>query len=126
MNDNVSFKNVSFESFSMIVSVIHENGTISEFPGYTSSKEKEEEDDEEEEEEEEEEDEEEEEKEEEESEKNGSNDASEMGSNSESPGYAAFDNEAESDLESTARSEPKCNVMEDTCESGVRPKPDSS
>ncbi|GJQ97324.1 hypothetical protein Tco_0008463 [Tanacetum coccineum] len=65
---------------------------------------------EEEEEEEEEEDEEEEEKEEEESEKNGSNDASEMGSNSESPGYAAFDNEAESDLESTARSEPKCNV----------------
>ncbi|GKB40855.1 ribonuclease H-like domain-containing protein [Tanacetum coccineum] len=37
-----------------------------------------------------------------------------MGSNSESSGYAASDNEVESDLESTARSEPKCKEMEDT------------
>ncbi|GKG59379.1 hypothetical protein Tco_0605030, partial [Tanacetum coccineum] len=46
-----------------------------------------------------------------------------MRSNSESSGYAASDNEVESDLESTARSEPKCKKMEDTCESGFRPKP---
>nr|GEW19032.1 reverse transcriptase domain-containing protein [Tanacetum cinerariifolium] len=50
----------------------------------------------------------------EESEKKGSKEASEMGSNSESPGYAAFDNEAESNLKSTARSEPKCKEVEDT------------
>nr|GEY11557.1 putative reverse transcriptase domain-containing protein [Tanacetum cinerariifolium] len=56
------------------------------------------------------------EEEEEESEKKGLKEASEMGSNSKSPGYAAFDNEAESDIESTARSEPKCKEMEDTCE----------
>ncbi|GJV88353.1 hypothetical protein Tco_1532291 [Tanacetum coccineum] len=37
-----------------------------------------------------------------------SKEASEIGSNSESLGYAAIDNEVESDLESTARSEPKC------------------
>ncbi|GJU17521.1 hypothetical protein Tco_1145487, partial [Tanacetum coccineum] len=43
----------------------------------------------------------------EESEKKGSKEASEMGSNSESSGYAASDDEVESDLESTARSEPK-------------------
>ncbi|GJW36534.1 hypothetical protein Tco_0059454 [Tanacetum coccineum] len=60
------------------------------------------------------------------SEKKGLKEASEIGSNSESSGYAAFDNEVESDLESTARSEPKCKEMEDTYESGVRPKPDSS
>nr|GEU48425.1 hypothetical protein [Tanacetum cinerariifolium]GEU52484.1 hypothetical protein [Tanacetum cinerariifolium] len=40
-----------------------------------------------------------------------------MGSNSESLGYAAFDNEVESNLESRARSEPKCKEMENTCES---------
>ncbi|GJR81198.1 hypothetical protein Tco_0151983 [Tanacetum coccineum] len=38
-----------------------------------------------------------------------------MGSISESPSYAAFDNEAESDLESTTMSEPKCKEMKDTC-----------
>ncbi|GJU54096.1 hypothetical protein Tco_1227810 [Tanacetum coccineum] len=63
--------------------MISKDGTISEFPGYTSSKEKEEEDDEEEEEEEEN----------EESEKKGSKETSEMRSNSESSGYAASDNE---------------------------------
>nr|GEX11248.1 reverse transcriptase domain-containing protein [Tanacetum cinerariifolium] len=42
-----------------------------------------------------------------------------MMSNSEPPGYAAIDNEVESDLESTTRSEPKCKEMEDTCESGI-------
>ncbi|GJT36962.1 hypothetical protein Tco_0936827 [Tanacetum coccineum] len=36
------------------------------------------------------------------------------------------DNEVESDLESTTRSEPKCKEMEDTYESDVQPKPDSS
>nr|GEZ93829.1 reverse transcriptase domain-containing protein [Tanacetum cinerariifolium] len=61
-----------------------------------------------------------------ESKKKGSKEALEMGSNSESSGYAASDNEVESDLESTTRSEPKCKEMEDTCESGIWPKPDSS
>ncbi|GJR49869.1 hypothetical protein Tco_1400390 [Tanacetum coccineum] len=60
----------------------------------------------------------------EESKKKGSKEASEIGSNSESSGYATSDNEVESDLESTVRSEPKCKEMEDTCESGIRPKPD--
>ncbi|GJY28472.1 putative reverse transcriptase domain-containing protein [Tanacetum coccineum] len=50
---------------------------------------------------------EEEEEEKEESEKKGSKEASEMRSNSKSPCYAASDNEVESDLESTSRSEPK-------------------
>ncbi|GJX12548.1 putative reverse transcriptase domain-containing protein [Tanacetum coccineum] len=49
--------------------------------------------------------------------------ASEIGSNSESPCYVAIDNEAKSDLESTTRSEPKCKEMEDTCESGVQIAP---
>ncbi|GJX84486.1 putative reverse transcriptase domain-containing protein [Tanacetum coccineum] len=105
--------------------MISKDGTISEFLGYTSSKEEEEEDDEEEDEEEEEEDEEEDEEEEEEedeeeekeeSEKKRSKEALEMGSNSEPLCYAAINNEVESDLESTARSEPKCKEMEDTCE----------
>ncbi|GJT59295.1 reverse transcriptase domain-containing protein [Tanacetum coccineum] len=102
--------------------MISKDGTISEFPGYTSSKEEKEEEEEEKEEEEEEE----EEEEKEESEKKGSKEASEMGSNSESSGYAASDNEVESDLDSIAMSEPKCKEMEDTCESRIRPKPDSS
>ncbi|GJW81542.1 putative reverse transcriptase domain-containing protein, partial [Tanacetum coccineum] len=84
--------------------MISKDGTISEFLGYTSSKEKEEE---------------EEEEEEEESKKKGSKEASEMGSNSESPGYAASDNEVESDLESTKRSEPKCKEMKDTLTDNV-------
>ncbi|GKA17836.1 reverse transcriptase domain-containing protein, partial [Tanacetum coccineum] len=76
-------------------------------------------DEEEEEEEEEEEDEEEDEEEEkEESEKKRSKEASEMGSDSEPPGYAAIDNEVESDLESTARSEPKCKEIKDTTYDG--------
>ncbi|GJU12605.1 hypothetical protein Tco_1135001 [Tanacetum coccineum] len=105
--------------------MISKDDTISEFLRYISSKE--EEDKEEEEEEEEEEDKEEEEEEEkEESKKKGSKEASEMGSNSESSGYAASDNEVESDLESTARSEPKCKEMEDTCESGKWLKPDEA
>nr|GEX05829.1 reverse transcriptase domain-containing protein [Tanacetum cinerariifolium] len=36
------------------------------------------------------------------------------------------DNEVESDLESVARSKPKCKEMADACESGIRPKLDSS
>ncbi|GKF20993.1 hypothetical protein Tco_0069631 [Tanacetum coccineum] len=88
--------------------MISKDDTISEFPGYTSSKEEEEEEKK------------------EESEKKGSKEASEIGSNFESSGYAASKNEVESDLESTARSETKCKEMEDTYESGVRPKPYSS
>ncbi|GJZ77231.1 putative reverse transcriptase domain-containing protein [Tanacetum coccineum] len=72
--------------------MISKDGIISKFPGYTSSKEEEEEEDEEEEEEEDEE---------------------------EPPGYAAIDNEVESDLESTTRSEPKCKKMEDTLSNNV-------
>ncbi|GJR60943.1 hypothetical protein Tco_1503105 [Tanacetum coccineum] len=70
--------------------MISKDGTISEFPRYTSSKEEEEEEDEEEEEEEEEEEDEEEEEEEEkeESEKKRSKEASEIGSNSERLGFA--------------------------------------
>ncbi|GJY86197.1 putative reverse transcriptase domain-containing protein [Tanacetum coccineum] len=83
--------------------MISKDGTISEFPGYTSSKKEEEE-------------EEEEEEEKEESKKKGSKEASEMGSNFESSGYATSENKVESDLESIARSEPKCKEMEDTCE----------
>ncbi|GJS53896.1 hypothetical protein Tco_0627258 [Tanacetum coccineum] len=107
--------------------IISKDATISEFPGYTSSNDEEEEEDEEEDEEEYEEakEEEDEEEDEEESEKKRSKEASEMGSNSEPPGYATIENEVESDLESTARSEPKCKEVEDIYESGVRPKPDS-
>nr|GEU87199.1 putative reverse transcriptase domain, ribonuclease H-like domain, aspartic peptidase domain protein [Tanacetum cinerariifolium] len=87
--------------------IISKDGIISEFPGYTSSKEEKEE-----EKEEEEEDEEDEEQEEKEGLKmKGSKEASEMGSNSESSGYAASDNEVESDLKSTARSKPKCKEI---------------
>ncbi|GKE22352.1 hypothetical protein Tco_1433864 [Tanacetum coccineum] len=60
--------------------MISKDGTISEFPGYTSSKEEKEE------------------KEAEESEKKGSKEALKIGSNSKSSGYAASDNEVESDL----------------------------
>ncbi|GKB37992.1 hypothetical protein Tco_0882934 [Tanacetum coccineum] len=51
----------------------------------------------------------------EESEKKRSKEASEMGSNSKPLGYAAIDNEVDSNLKSTARSKPKCKEMEDTC-----------
>ncbi|GJU11534.1 hypothetical protein Tco_1133930 [Tanacetum coccineum] len=83
--------------------MISKDGTITPFPGYTSSKEEEDEEEDEEE----------------------KKEALEMGSNSEPPGYAAIDNDVESYLESTARSGPEFKEMEDTCESGVRPKPDS-
>nr|GEZ08999.1 hypothetical protein [Tanacetum cinerariifolium] len=89
--------------------MISKDGTIFEFPGYTSSKEEGDE----------------EEEENDESKNKGSMEASEMRSNSESLGYATSDNKVESDLESTSRSKPKCKEMEDTCESGVQPKPDS-
>ncbi|GKB51335.1 hypothetical protein Tco_0902088, partial [Tanacetum coccineum] len=55
------------------IRMISKDGTISEFPGYTSSKEEKEEE------------------EEEDSEKKGSKEALKMGSNSESSGYAASD-----------------------------------
>nr|GEV35021.1 putative reverse transcriptase domain-containing protein [Tanacetum cinerariifolium] len=81
------------------IRMILKDGTISKFLGYISSKEEEDEEEE--------------------------KEASKIGSNSKPLGYAAIDDDVESDLESTARSEPKCKEMEDTCESGVRPKPDS-
>ncbi|GKB12383.1 reverse transcriptase domain-containing protein, partial [Tanacetum coccineum] len=77
--------------------MISKDGIISEFPRYTSSKEEEDEEEDEEEE----------------------KEASEIGSNSETPGYAAIDNDVESDLESTARSKPKCKEMEDTLTNNV-------
>nr|GEY81583.1 reverse transcriptase domain-containing protein [Tanacetum cinerariifolium] len=89
--------------------MISKDGTISEFPRYTSYKEEEEEEDEKEVEEEEK----------EESKKKGSKEASEIGSNFEPPGYVAIDNEVASNLESTARSEPKCKEMEDTLTNNV-------
>nr|GEU99535.1 hypothetical protein [Tanacetum cinerariifolium] len=58
--------------------------------------------------------------------KKGSKEASEMRSNSKPPGYTVINNEAESDIESTARSEPKCKEMEDTCESGSRSSNDEN
>nr|GEV10381.1 reverse transcriptase domain-containing protein [Tanacetum cinerariifolium] len=100
--------------------MISKDGMISKFPGYISSKEEEEEYEEEKDEEEEEE------EGKKESEKKGSKEALEMRSNSKSSGYAASDNEVESDLESTTRSEPNYKEIEDTCESRVRPKLDSS
>nr|GEX60681.1 hypothetical protein [Tanacetum cinerariifolium] len=93
--------------------MISKDGTIFEFPRYTLSKEEEEEEDEEEEEEEGEE------EEKEELEKKISKEASGIGSNSEPPGYATIDNEVESDLESTARSKPKCKEMKDTLTNNV-------
>nr|GEV80480.1 hypothetical protein [Tanacetum cinerariifolium] len=78
--------------------MISKDGTIFEFSGYTSSKEEEDE------------------KEEEESENKVSKKVSEIRSNSESSGYAASENEVESDLESTSRSEPKCKKIEYTCQ----------
>nr|GFB42363.1 reverse transcriptase domain-containing protein [Tanacetum cinerariifolium] len=77
--------------------MIAKDGTISKFsrkfPRYTPSKEKEEE-----------------------PEKKGSKETPEKGPNYEFLSYAVSD--SESDLESTTRSEPKCNELEDTCESG--------
>nr|GEW49993.1 hypothetical protein [Tanacetum cinerariifolium] len=76
--------------------MIAKDGTISKFsrkfPRYTPSKEKEEE-----------------------PEKKGSKETPEKGPNYEFLSYAVSD--SESDLESTTRSEPKCNELEDTCES---------
>ncbi|GKF35820.1 hypothetical protein Tco_0112578, partial [Tanacetum coccineum] len=57
--------------------------------------------------------------EEEEPEKKGLKEAPEKGSNYELLSYTISD--SDSDLEFTARSGPKCNKLEDTCESGVRP-----
>nr|GEV42032.1 hypothetical protein [Tanacetum cinerariifolium] len=78
--------------------MIAKDGTISKFPGkfpgYTPSKEEEEE-----------------------PEKKGSKEAPEKGPNYESLSYAVSN--SDSDLESTTRSGPKCNELEDTCESAV-------
>ncbi|GJS48330.1 hypothetical protein Tco_0598451 [Tanacetum coccineum] len=75
--------------------MIEKDGTVSKFPrkfsGYTSSKEGEEE-----------------------SEKKGLKEAPEKGPNYKLLSYTVSD--GDSDLESTARSGPKCNELEDTCE----------
>ncbi|GKC93551.1 hypothetical protein Tco_1158993 [Tanacetum coccineum] len=69
---------------------------LGKFPGYTPSKEEEEE-----------------------PEKKGSKEAPENGPNYDFLSYVVSD--SDSNLESTARSGPKCNELEDSCESGVRP-----
>ncbi|GJY55917.1 hypothetical protein Tco_0455032 [Tanacetum coccineum] len=73
--------------------MISKDGTIFEFPGYTSSKEER---------------------------------KKMMKEKRKKRKRKTSDNEVESDLESTARSERKCKEIEGTCESGIRPKPDSS
>nr|GEU45020.1 putative reverse transcriptase domain-containing protein [Tanacetum cinerariifolium] len=85
--------------------MISKDGTISKFPRFTSSKEEENEEEDEGKEEEEEK---------EELEKKRSKEASKIGSNSKPPCYATIDNDVESDLESTTRSEPICKEIEDT------------
>ncbi|GKA47924.1 hypothetical protein Tco_0740882 [Tanacetum coccineum] len=80
--------------------MIVKDGTVSKFPrkflGYTPSMEEEKE-----------------------PKKKGSKEAPEKGLNYDFLSYAVSN--SDSDLESTARSGPKCNELEDTCESGVRP-----
>ncbi|GKB58329.1 hypothetical protein Tco_0914515 [Tanacetum coccineum] len=80
--------------------MIAKDGTVSKFPrkflGYTPSKEEDEE-----------------------SEKKGLKEAPKKGPNYELLSYTVSD--SDSDLETMARSGPKCNELEDTCESGVRP-----
>ncbi|GJX98481.1 hypothetical protein Tco_0355500 [Tanacetum coccineum] len=74
--------------------MIAKDGTVSEFPRYTPSKEEDEE-----------------------PEKKGLKEAPKKGPNYELLSYTVSDND--SDLETMARSGPKCNELEDTCESGV-------
>ncbi|GJS95950.1 putative reverse transcriptase domain-containing protein [Tanacetum coccineum] len=74
--------------------MIAKDGTVSKFPGYTPSKEEEKE-----------------------PEKKGSKEALEKGPNYEFLSYAVTD--SDSDLESTTRSGPKCNELEDTLTNNV-------
>ncbi|GJT68782.1 hypothetical protein Tco_1020262 [Tanacetum coccineum] len=101
VEEKLTMKEVDGETIMKLeTKMIAKDGTVSKFPrkfpGYTPSKEEEEE-----------------------PEKKGSKEAPEKGPNYEFLSYAVSD--SDSDLESTARSGPKCNELEDTCESGVRP-----
>ncbi|GKG07138.1 hypothetical protein Tco_0330107, partial [Tanacetum coccineum] len=100
VEENLTMKVVDGETIMKLeTKMIAKDGTVSKFIrkflGYTPSKE------------------------EEKPEKKGLKEAPEKGSNYESLSYTIFD--SDSDLESMARSRPKCNELEDTCESGVRP-----
>ncbi|GKB20267.1 hypothetical protein Tco_0854190 [Tanacetum coccineum] len=101
VKEKMTMKEVDGETIMKLeTKMIEKDGTISKFPGkflgYMPSKEEEEE-----------------------PEKKESKEAPEKGPNYEFLSYAVSD--SDSDLESTARSGPKCNELEDTCESGVRP-----
>ncbi|GKD15817.1 hypothetical protein Tco_1204975 [Tanacetum coccineum] len=101
VKEKLTMKKVDGETIMKLeIKMTAKDGTISKFsrkfPGYTPSKEEEEE-----------------------PEKKGSKEAPEKGPNYEFLSFAVSD--SDSDLESTARSGPKCNELEDTCESGVRP-----
>ncbi|GKB26936.1 hypothetical protein Tco_0866337 [Tanacetum coccineum] len=98
VEEKLTMKEVDGEMIMKLeMKMIAKDGTVSKFPrkfpGYTPSKEEEEE-----------------------PEKKGSKEAPEKGPNYEFLSYAVSD--SDSDLESTARSGPKCNELEDTCESG--------
>ncbi|GKE23501.1 hypothetical protein Tco_1435013, partial [Tanacetum coccineum] len=101
VKEKLTVKEVDGETIMKLeTKVIAKDGTVSKFPGkfpgYTPTKKKEEE-----------------------PKKNGSNEPPEKGPNYEFLSYVVSD--SDSDLESIARSGPKCNELEDTCKSGVRP-----
>ncbi|GJX07720.1 hypothetical protein Tco_0195652 [Tanacetum coccineum] len=95
-----TIKEVDKKRHEVETKMIAKDGTVSKsfgkFPGYTPSKEEEEE-----------------------PENKGSKEAPEKGPNYKFLSYAVSD--SDSDLESTAKSGPKCNELEDTCENRVRP-----
>ncbi|GJR38222.1 hypothetical protein Tco_1213906 [Tanacetum coccineum] len=99
VKEKLNMKEVDGETIMKLeTKMIAKDDTVSKFPGkflgYTPSKEEEEE-----------------------PEKKGSKEAPENGPNYEFLSYVVSD--SDSDLESTARSGPKCNELEDSCESGV-------
>ncbi|GKC05723.1 hypothetical protein Tco_0997333 [Tanacetum coccineum] len=101
VKEKLTMKEVDGETIMKLeTKMIAKDGTVSKFPrkfpGYTPSKEEEED-----------------------PEKKGSKEAPKKGPNYEFLSYAVSD--SDSDLESTTMSRPKCNDLEDTCESGVPP-----
>ncbi|GJR55651.1 hypothetical protein Tco_1406172 [Tanacetum coccineum] len=97
VEEKLSMKEVDGETIMKLeTKMIARDGTVSKFPGYTPSSEEEEE-----------------------PEEKGSKEAPRKGPNYEFLSYAVSD--SDSDHESTARSGPKCNELEDTCESEVQP-----
>nr|GEX15540.1 hypothetical protein [Tanacetum cinerariifolium] len=101
VKEKLTMKEVDREMIMKVdTKMVAKDGTISKFPGkfprYTPSKEEKTK-----------------------PEKERPKEAPEKGPNYEFLIYAVSDSDL--DLESTARSGPKCNELEDTCESGVRP-----